>query len=276
MTKRDGLTLIEFLIVIGILGTLFAVLLPAVQKVREAALRVRSQNNLKQLMVGVHHYASINNNQTPRTRQDLFVVNDKGLFYSSILPLINGYVLAGGPEDEPSSYYLPVLVNTADPSLDDPNKGRSTTVVCYSANDWALRTPKHLGNGIPDGTSTTIAIAENYAFCGNTSYSRYIGDGFMATRPATFAQSNPEYGIVGDIYPLTVDGVTRAAPFAWTFQVRPDHKKSCFSAAPQTPFSGGMNVAMFDGSVRVIAGSVSEQAFWSAVTHNGCETSDLD
>src|SRR6516165_9692277 len=57
--KRTGLSMIELLVVLALLGFLLALLLPAVQKVREAAARTQTINNLKMVAIALHSHHDV-------------------------------------------------------------------------------------------------------------------------------------------------------------------------------------------------------------------------
>ncbi len=273
--QRRGATLVEVLVVIGIIGVLVGLLLAAVQRVREVAVRAQSMNNLRQIVLATHNFAdaadgclpSIDGNRnSPNVGRSLFVALlpyiEQGSVYSAYLSDPSGNI--------PS--YVKTYMSPADPTITP--RAAAEGVASYASNAQVFHGSPALPRTFQDGTSTTIAFAEHYAVgCGGSTFPWSVHQANDGLHRATFADGGPnvdKYANCGDDYPVTNPGVPPTSTGAWrgTFQVAPPSPAwtNCDPRLANTPHTGGMLTAFADGGVRILAPSIAPTVYWSAVT----------
>ncbi len=148
---RSAFTLIELLVVIAIIAILIGLLLPAVQKVREAAARAKCQNNLKQLMLAVHGYHDANNRLPPACNrlqiQDTGGVAPGALFWSYyILPYIEQNAIYDSmPTTMPPNFSNASVMNAVQASISTYRCPSSTDQETYNVTENGVNIPARRG-----------------------------------------------------------------------------------------------------------------------------------
>jgi prepilin-type N-terminal cleavage/methylation domain-containing protein len=295
--KQRGFTLIELLVVIAIIAILIGLLLPAVQKVREAAARTQSQNNLKQMVLALHNFGDSHQTQFPPA-YGVFPLNSggweqsgaaEGTLFFHILPFIeqqnlynfgttssNGVPL-GGLSMQLEWANVPRAVKTyqapGDPSLP---QGGTSDYTSYQLNGMALAQPGGGGNTMwgnarmpatfTDGTSNTIMFAEAYSQTGTGGQGGNNAPGFTfywASRYEGCTQDNygaPNY--VANIYPggtlIYPYSPTNLYSYAFTPPGTPPTKVTVFGpTTPTSPYNTCLPNALTSAGIQVGMGDGS-------------------
>jgi prepilin-type N-terminal cleavage/methylation domain-containing protein len=293
--RRQAFTLIELLVVIAIIAILIGLLLPAVQKVREAAARTTCTNNLKQLGLGTHgahdaigylppaigYYPTSDTSwQTENPQVYILPYIEQGTLYNAIRAQggINPGT-AGAIDYNGNSPVVPkVFLCPSDATLSQATAISGSTVQSfgeYAVNGQVFGTvtttvsggvptctaftwtgAKAFASGFPDGLSNTILWLEKVAVCNSAAY------GAGGTRWAARGQGAwmPTVG-------YTEGSVSHLSP---NLKPQPNiqNPTQCDFFQPSSSHIGGILVTLADGSVRFITSSVSQLTFNIALVPN--------
>jgi prepilin-type N-terminal cleavage/methylation domain-containing protein len=298
-----GFTLIELLVVIAIIAILIGLLLPAVQKVREAAARTQSTNNLKQMSLALHNMNDtygvlpLPEGAYPRAGAGVGPSTPMvGTVFYFLLPFIeqdNVYkqMAINHPDSWWCGYYIKTYVGPNDPSSPangEPDTGNPRWGVSYASNEavfaFGLTIKPNFRNGttnpvasIPrtflDGTSNTVVFAEKYMVCGPSSTSHaafYWGETCIdCGSPGNYSGSCNRLGSPPSVgSPPFFYYSSTMEPTQLGVATVPQSKPSpdnCNPCILQGPNSGGILVGLGDGSVRMVSTSVSQTTWSNAV-----------
>jgi prepilin-type processing-associated H-X9-DG protein len=196
--NRVGFTLVELLVVIGIIALLIGILLPALSKARAAANEAVCMSNLRQWGVGLQIYADQNKGCLPLKGPDgsssgrftgpaatttVIGFDDPALWFNAIPPLVGG-----------KSYYQ-LLQSDASKQMTLPKDGSHSVFICPTGGPAGSMNPQDtVANGyfVLQGTDSTGALKNSTGMFGATSfkfYSSYVWNSQLASSTATGDQT---------------------------------------------------------------------------------------
>jgi Tfp pilus assembly protein PilE len=300
-SRRSGITLFQLLIVLALLAILIGLLLPAVQKVREAAARAQSQNNLKQIALACHNFHD--------TFGHLPSGNDANNFSAAagLLPFIEQAVLyktidfKKSIDDKANADARKARLKVFENPLDavtavDPTKYGPTSYLFNAGSKPALADNDGVFYqdssvriaDIADGTSNTLLAGETLKGDGGTKAVTVLRQ-HVALGKDALEKVGPDSGvqdwkdgkhISGDRCASWMDG--RFLQGTFNSALRLNDKRPDVTCAGLGGVSGlrsersGINAALCDGSVRYFSTSISAETWKAASTRNGGEVLGAD